>query len=165
MRAFGKMTCSTATELKLGPISHVTRETTRSDASMALVVTSGMTGRSTQEIGERIKFQALESTPGSMAASTRASGSITTWRGWAFTFGTMAECTKASTKTIRSMASVFTPGRTDAAMRVSGTKESSTLWALIWFPRTTRSNLGCGRMGNASSGSMRAKSMLSTTSS
>ena len=164
-RDYGKTICSTVMESKHGLTSLSTRVITPSEESTESEATNGMMDQCIQATGEKTRYPALGSIHGLMEDAIKESGLTTTWRAWVFTSGTTGECTKANTRTTRSMDSEFTLGQTGEAMKGTGTRASSTVSAPMSCPRTTKSNLVCGKMGNALSGSMRRRCRPLTISS
>ena len=164
-RDFGKTICSMVMELKHGLISLSMKETMPLEESMVSEATNGTMDQCIQATGEKTRYPALESIHGWMEDAIKVSGLTTTWKAWEFTSGTTEECTKANTKTTRNMDLEFILGQTGEAMKGTGTRASSTVSAPMLYPRTTKSNLVCGKMENALSGSMRRRCRPSTISS
>ena len=125
---FGKMTCSTASDQKLGKIAVDTRAITATAASMALASTNGTMAPFSRETGRKTRFSVQASTNGWTADHTRANGVRITWKAWAFTAGKMVEFTTGSTKTIRNMVTEFTSGKTIENTRDTGATASSMAW-------------------------------------
>ena len=158
----GKMICNTDMESKHGLTNQSMKEIMPSEESTASEVTSGMMDQCIQVTGERTRYLALESIHGWMEDAIKESGLTTTWKAWAFTSGMMEECTKVNTKTIRNMDLEFTLGLIGGATKATGTRASNTVSACMLYLKTTKSNLVCGKMESALSGSMKRKYRPST---
>lgn len=154
MKGSGKMICSMDRASKHGQMDPVMKDIIKKAKSMEEGRTFGPTVPNMWVTGSTIRSMDKVSTLGSTVDPTRAHGKTITCTAMELTPGVMEENMKASITWIRSTVTVFITGPMVAVTKATGKMGSSMERENTFYP-TESPRSAFGRMGNASSGSIK----------